>query len=139
MTEQNHSERKEIHTDLAPTPIGIYSQGLKVGNTVYLAGQVGMIPQTGELIADDILSQLRQVFENLDHAARASGGTLQDCVKFTVYLMDLKDIVLVNEVMQQYLSPPYPARTSIQISKLPKNALVEIDAILQLHTTLAFS
>ena len=135
MTE--HSERKAIHTDSAPEPIGIYSQALKVGHTVYLCGQVGLIPETGEMAGEDVLTQIRQVFMNLDSVARASGGTLQDCVKFTVYLMDLNDFPLINEVMQEYLSPPYPARTTIEVSRLPKSALVEVDAIMELNTKLA--
>lgn len=135
MTE--HSERKAIHSDNAPEPIGIYSQALKVGQTVYLSGQIGLIPETGEMAGEDVLTQIRQVFSNLDHVARASGGTLQDCVKFTVYLMDLNDFPLINEVMQEYLSPPYPARTTIEVSRLPKGALVEVDAIIELNTKLA--
>lgn len=135
MTE--HSERKAIQTDHAPGPSGIYSQALRVGHTVYLAGQIGLIPETNVMAGDDVLSQMRQVFLNLDNVARASGATLQDCVKFTVYLMDLNDFPLVNEVMQEYLSPPYPARTTIEVSRLPKSALIEVDAILELNTKLA--
>lgn len=131
-----HSERKAIHTDHAPEPIGIYSQALKVGQMVYLSGQIGLIPETGQLAGEDVLSQIRQVFLNLDNVARASGGTLQDCVRFTVYLLDLGDFPLINEVMQEYLSPPYPARTTIEVSRLPKDALVEVDAIMALNTKL---
>ncbi len=131
-----HSERKAIQTDHAPEPIGIYSQALKVGQMVYLSGQIGLIPETGQLAGEDVLSQIRQVFLNLDNVARASGGTLQDCVRFTVYLMDLGDFSLINEVMQEYLSPPYPARTTIEVSRLPKDALVEVDAIMALNTKL---
>lgn len=135
MTE--HSERKAIYTDYAPEPSGIYSQALKVGETVYLAGQIGLIPQTGEFAGDDALTQIRQVFTNLENVAKACGATLQDCAKFTVYLLDLQHFPLINEVMQEYLSPPFPARTTIEVSRLPKGALVEVDAILVLHTKLA--
>lgn len=132
-------QRKAIHTETAPEPIGIYSQALKIGETVYLSGQVGLIPQTGEMAGDDVLTQIRQVFKNLEAVAKASGAvSLQECVKFTIYLLDLNDFSLVNEVMQEYLTPPFPARVTVEVSRLPKDALVEVDAILVLHTKLAF-
>lgn len=136
MTE--HSERKAIYTDYAPEPSGIYSQALKVGQTVYLAGQIGLIPETGEMAGEDVLTQMRQVFTNLENVAKACGATLQDCAKFTVYLLDLNHFPLLNEVMQEhYLSPPFPARTTVEVSRLPKGALVEVDAIIVLNTKLA--
>ncbi len=135
MTE--HSERKAIYTDYAPKPIGIYSQALKIGQTIYSSGQIGLIPQTGEMAGEDVVTQIRQVFLNLDNVAKACGATLQDCVKFTVYLIDLNHFPLINKIMQEYLSPPFPARTTVEVSRLPKGALVEVDAIIVLNTRLA--
>ncbi len=132
-----HSERRAIYTNNAPEPIGIYSQALKVGQTVYCSGQIGIIAQTGEMAGDDVLTQIRQVFTNLESVAKACGATLQDCAKFTVYLLDLSHFPLINEVMQEYLSPPFPARTTVEVSRLPKGALVEVDAIIVLNTKLA--
>ncbi|MCD6044878.1 MAG: tdcF [Gammaproteobacteria bacterium] len=132
----DHNERKAIYTKNAPEPIGIYSQAVKVGETVYLSGSIGVIPQTGEM-REDILTQIHQVFTNLEQVAKTCGATLQDCVKFTVYLLDLNHFPLINEVMQEYLSPPFPARTTVEVSRLPKGALVEVDAILVLNTKLA--
>jgi len=124
--------REIISTDLAPKAIGTYSQAVKVGDTVYLSGQIPLVPQTMEMVAGDIAAQIRQVFENLRAVAHASGGTLQDAVKLNVYLTDLKDFPVVNEVMGQYLKQPYPARAAVGVAALPRGAHVEIDGVLHL-------
>lgn len=124
--------REIIHTDHAPKAIGTYSQAVKIGDTVYLSGQIPLVPQTMEMVAGDIGAQIRQVFENLSAVAQASGGTLQDAVKLNVYLTDLKDFPVVNEVMGQYLKQPYPARAAVGVAALPRGARVEIDGVLHL-------
>lgn len=124
--------REIIHTDHAPKAIGTYSQAVKIGDTVYLSGQIPLVPQTMEMVAGDIGAQIRQVFENLRAVAQASGGTLQDAVKLNVYLTDLKDFPVVNEVMGQYLKQPYPARAAVGVAALPRGARVEIDGVLHL-------
>lgn len=125
-------QREIIHTDLAPKAIGTYSQAVKVGDTVYLSGQIPLVPHTMEMVAGDIAAQIRQVFENLKAVAEASGGTLQDAVKLNVYLTDLKNFPVVNEVMGTYLKQPYPARAAVGVAALPKGAQVEIDGVLHL-------
>ena len=124
--------RKTIHTDLAPKAIGTYSQAVRVGNTVYFAGQIGLDPQTMQLV-EGIDAQIRRVLDNLKAVAEAAGGTLNDVVRFTVYLTDLKHFVKVNEIMAAYLKEPYPARAAVGVASLPRDALVEIDAILHLE------
>jgi reactive intermediate/imine deaminase len=124
--------RQIIHTDNAPKAIGTYSQAVKVGTTVYLSGQIPLVPQTMEMVNGDIAAQIRQVFDNLKAVAEAAGGTLQDAVKLNVFLTDLKNFPVVNEIMGQYFSPPYPARAAIGVAALPRGAQVEIDGILEL-------
>ena len=124
--------REIIHTDLAPKAIGTYSQAVKVGDTVYLSGQIPLVPQTMELVTGDIAAQIRQVFENLRAVAQAAGGSLQDAVKLNIYLTDLKDFPVVNEVMGQYLKQPFPARAVVEVSALPRGVQVEIDGVLHL-------
>ena len=124
--------RKTIHTDLAPKAIGTYSQAVRVGNTVYFAGQIGLDPQTMQLV-EGIDAQIRRVLDNLKAVAEAAGGTLNDVVRFTVYLTDLKHFAKVNEIMATYLKEPYPARAAVGVASLPRDALVEIDAILHLE------
>lgn len=124
--------REIIHTDAAPKAIGTYSQAVKVGSTVYLSGQIPLVPDTMQLVDDDIAAQIRQVFENLKAVCTAAGGSLQDAVKLNVYLTDLKDFPVVNEIMGQYFKPPYPARAAIGVAALPRGARVEIDGILEL-------
>lgn len=124
--------RETIHTEHAPKAIGTYSQAVKLGDTVYLSGQIPLVPQTMEMVAGDIGAQIRQVFENLRAVAQASGGTLQDAVKLNVYLTDLKDFPVVNEVMGEYLKQPYPARAAVGVAALPRGARVEIDGVLHL-------
>jgi reactive intermediate/imine deaminase len=121
-----------ISTERAPAAIGTYSQAVRVGQTVYLSGQIGLDPRTMGLVDDDAASQIRQVFENLAAVAAAAGGSLANAVRITVYLTDLGDFASVNELMAQYFSEPYPARAAVGVAALPRNALVEMDAILVL-------
>ena len=123
--------RKIIHTDHAPKAIGTYSQAVRAGDTVYCSGQIGLDPKTMQM-ADGIEAQIRRVFDNLKAVAEAAGGTLNDAVRFTVYLTDLKHFTKVNEIMATYLKEPYPARAAVGVASLPRDALVEIDAILHL-------
>ncbi len=121
-----------INTDKAPQAIGTYSQAVKTGNTVYLSGQIPLIPDSGELVTGDIRAQVKQVFENLSAVAAAAGGGLQDVVKLNVFLPDLSHFPLVNEVMAEYFQEPYPARAAVGVAALPKGADVEMDAIMEL-------
>jgi reactive intermediate/imine deaminase len=122
--------RHIITTDKAPQAIGTYSQAVKVGNTVYLSGQIPLEPATMQLLEGDMRSQIVRVFENLKAIAIAAGGSLADIVKLTVYLTDLNHFPLVNEVMATYFKEPYPARAALGVSQLPKGATVEMDAIM---------
>jgi reactive intermediate/imine deaminase len=124
--------REVIKTGHAPQAIGPYSQAVKVGNTVYLAGQIPLIPETMALEQGDMHAQIQRVFENLGAVAKASGGSLQDIVKLNVFLTDLGHFPLVNEMMMQYFREPYPARAAVGVSALPKGAMVEMDAIMAL-------
>jgi reactive intermediate/imine deaminase len=121
-----------IHTDSAPKAIGTYSQAVRCGATVYLAGQIALDPATMELAAG-AGAQIHRVFQNLRAVARAAGGDLKNIVKLTVYLTDLGNFALVNETMAKYFSPPYPARAAVGVASLPRGALVEIDAIMHLE------
>jgi reactive intermediate/imine deaminase len=123
--------RKVIHTDLAPKAIGTYSQAVRAGDTVYLSGQIGLDPQTMHM-AEGIDAQIKRVFDNLKAVAEAAGGSLNDVVRFTVYLTDLKHFAKVNEAMAVYLNEPYPARAAIGVASLPRDALVEVDAVMVL-------
>lgn len=123
-------KRETIQTDKAPQAIGPYSQAVKAGNTVYLAGQIPLIPETMALEPGDMRAQIRRVFENLGAVARAAGGSLQDVVKLNVYLTNLAHFQLVNEVMLKYFREPYPARAAVGVAALPKGATVEMDAIM---------
>lgn len=118
-----------IQTDRAPAAIGTYSQAVRHGNTLYISGQVPLDPESMEIVSDDIDAQIRQVFANLSAICEAAGATLDDVLKFNVYLTDLTHFPRVNEVMAGLLEAPYPARAAIEISALPKGAQVEVDAI----------
>ena len=122
--------REIISTDQAPAAIGTYSQAVKMDNTVYLSGQIPLDPQTMELCSDDIADQIRRVFDNLDAVARAAGGSLADIAKLNIYLTDLQNFPLINEIMADYFQQPYPARAAIGVSELPKASQVEMDAVL---------
>jgi reactive intermediate/imine deaminase len=124
--------RKIIHTEQAPKAIGPYSQAVRAGQTVYLSGQIPLDPATGELVGGDITAQARRVFENLTAVCAAAGGSLADIVRAGIYLTDLGDFAAVNAVMAEYCKEPFPARSTIGVSALPRGARVEIDAILVL-------
>ena len=121
-----------ISTDKAPQAIGTYSQAVKAGATVYLSGQIPLIPETMEMVEGDIKLQIHRVFQNLMAVANAAGGDLSDVVKLNVFLTDLSDFPQVNEVMAEYFQQPYPARAAIGVSALPKDAGVEMDAVMVL-------
>jgi len=121
-----------INTDQAPQAIGTYSQAIRVGNTVYLSGQIPLVPESMELVAGDMEAQIRRVFDNLQAVARAANGGLADIVKLNVFLTDLGHFPLVNQVMAEYFTQPYPARAAIGVAALPKGAAVEMDAIMVL-------
>ena len=121
-----------ISTDKAPQAIGTYSQAVKVGSTVYLSGQIPLVPETMEIIDGDIEVCIRQVFDNLTAVARAAGGDLSDIVKLNIFLTDLSHFPLVTQVMAEYFQEPYPARAAIGVAALPKGAEVEMDGIMEL-------
>jgi len=125
-------KRQIIQTDAAPAAIGTYSQAVRIGDTVYLSGQIPLQPATMELIEGDMELQIRQVFDNLAAVARAAGGSLDDVAKLNIFLTDLSHFPLVNQVMSEYFNEPYPARAAIGVAGLPKGAEVEMDAILHL-------
>ena len=125
-------QRQIIQTPDAPKAIGTYSQAVKVGNTVYISGQIPLDPATGQLISGDIEAEIRQVFENLKAVAEAAGGTLANAVKVNVFLTDLANFAKVNEIMAAYCSQPYPARAAIGVAQLPRGARVEIECVLYL-------
>jgi reactive intermediate/imine deaminase len=124
--------RKIISTDKAPQAIGTYSQAVKVNNTVYMSGQIPLIPQTMELSEGGIDAQIRQVFDNLAAVAEAAGGSFSDIVKLNIFLTDLSNFGTVNQIMAEYFSEPYPARAAIGVAELPKGAAVEMDAVMEL-------
>ena len=119
-----------IQTNKAPKAIGTYSQAVKVDHTVYLSGQIPLVPETMTIIEGDIAAQITQVFDNLKAVAEAAGGGLDDIVKLNVFLTDLSYFPLVNEIMGRYFQEPYPARAAIGVAALPKKAAVEMDAIM---------
>jgi reactive intermediate/imine deaminase len=123
-----------IVTDRAPRAIGTYSQAVRAGSTVYLSGQIPLVPATMELVGEDFAQQAHQVFANLRAVSEAAGGTLSNAVKLTVYLTDLKHFATVNEIMANYFVTPYPARAAVGVAALPRGALIEIDAILVLES-----
>lgn len=124
--------RQIIHTHNAPVAIGTYSQGVKVGNTVYLSGQIPLDPATMGLVEGDTEAEIRRVFENLRAVAEAAGGCLNDIVKLNVFLADLSQFALVNEIMASYFTAPYPARAVIGVASLPRGAGIEMDAVMVL-------
>ncbi len=123
--------RTIISTDAAPQAIGTYSQAVRCGDTVYLSGQIGLDPATMQMV-EGIEAQIHRVFDNLKAVAAAAGGSLDDCVKVNVYLTDLGHFAKVNEIMATYFREPYPARAAIGVASLPRNALVEVDAVMHL-------
>ncbi|HZP88427.1 MAG TPA: Rid family detoxifying hydrolase [Burkholderiales bacterium] len=121
--------KQPIHTADAPQPIGIYSQAVRVGGTIYLSGQIGLDPRTMQLV-EGIDAQIHQVFLNLRAVASAAGATLDDAVKFTVFLTDMSNFARVNEIMAGYVKQPYAARSAVAAAGLPRGALVEVEAVL---------
>ena len=121
-----------ISTESAPAAIGPYSQAVKVGDIVYLSGQIPLDPETMQIVDGGFVEQAKQVLKNLDAVAQASGGSLNDAVKLTVYVTDLADFAQLNDIMADVLTQPYPARAAVQVAALPKGAFVEIDAVLSL-------
>ncbi len=124
--------REIITTNKAPAAIGTYSQAVKIDKTVYLSGQIPLVPDKMELTGEDIGDQIRQVFENLQAVAEAAGGAMADIVKLNIYLTDLRHFPLINEIMADFFQEPYPARAAIGVAELPKCAQVEMDAIMNL-------
>jgi reactive intermediate/imine deaminase len=124
--------REIITTDRAPQAIGTYSQAVKVGSTVYLSGQIALDPQTMTMVEGDTETEIRRVFDNLQAVARAAGGSLADTVKLNVFLVDLANFALVNQIMAEYFQQPYPARAAIGVASLPRDASVEMDGVLEL-------
>lgn len=120
--------RQVIHTENAPAAIGTYSQAILVGNTLYLSGQIGLDPYSMEVV-DGIEAQIRRVFDNLKAVCEAAGGTLADIAKLNIFLTDLSNFQLVNQIMGEYFAQPYPARAALGVASLPKGALVEMDGI----------
>ena len=123
--------REVISTPEAPQAIGTYSQAVRVGDTVYLSGQIPLVPETMAMIEGDIEAQIRRVFDNLQAVARAAGGSLADIAKLNVFLTDLTHFPIVNQVMAEYFAEPYPARAAIGVAALPKGAEVEMDAVME--------
>ena len=124
--------REIIRTDRAPQAIGTYSQAVRTGDTVYLSGQIPLVPETMELVDAGMEAQIRRVFDNLAAVAAAAGGSLGDVAKLNIYLTDLDHFALVNQVMADYFQEPYPARAAVGVAALPKGAQVEMDAIMVL-------
>ena len=124
--------KQTIHTDSAPAALGTYSQAIKVGQFVFMSGQVPLVPETMEVVEGDFAARARQVFDNLKAVAEEAGGSLNDAVKITIFLTDLGNFATVNEVMAEYCDEPYPARAAVQVSALPKGVDIEADAILAL-------
>lgn len=122
--------RTPIHTDHAPAAIGPYSQAVRMGQTVFLSGQIPLDPATGEIVAGDVAAQARRSFDNLKAVCEAAGGSLAQVARLGLYLTDLGDFAAVNAVMAEYFQAPYPARSTIEVSGLPKGAAFEVDAIL---------
>ncbi|MFB2760282.1 RidA family protein [Shewanella xiamenensis] len=126
------AEKIIIATENAPAAIGTYSQAVKVGNTVYLSGQIPLVPSTMQIVSDDFEAQVVQVFENLTAVCTAAGGTINDIVKLNIFLTNLSHFAKVNEIMSRYFSQPYPARAAIGVKQLPKDSQVEMDGVMEL-------
>ncbi|NOX75344.1 MAG: RidA family protein [Gammaproteobacteria bacterium] len=126
------STRQVISTDAAPAAIGTYSQAVRVGDTVYLSGQIPLVPETMALVEGDMEAQIQRVFDNLQAVAEAAGGSLADIAKLNIFLTDLSHFALVNDVMARYFQQPYPARAAVGVASLPKGVAVEMDAVMVL-------
>jgi reactive intermediate/imine deaminase len=121
-----------ISTDKAPSAIGTYSQAVKVNHTVYLSGQIPLVAETMTVVEGDFAAQAEQVFKNLVAVCEAAGGGINDMVKVNIFLTDLSNFAIVNEVMSKYFNQPYPARAAVQVSRLPKDVEIEIDGVMEL-------
>lgn len=124
-----------ISTDKAPAAIGTYSQAVKIGTTVYLSGQIPLVPETMQMVSENFAEQTQQVFENLAAVCHAAGGSLNDMVKVNIFLTDLSNFATVNEIMSKHFSAPYPARAAVQVSALPRGSQVEIDGVMEVPST----
>ncbi|WP_417659096.1 Rid family detoxifying hydrolase [Pseudidiomarina sp.] len=124
-----------ISTENAPAAIGTYSQAVKIGTTVYLSGQIPLVPETMEFVSEEFRAQAVQVFKNLTAVCEAAGGCLQDMIKVQIYLTDLGNFPIVNEVMAEFFEMPYPARAAIGVKALPKGAQIEIDGVMEIPST----
>ncbi|MEO3866317.1 RidA family protein [Rheinheimera fenheensis] len=124
-----------IRTNDAPAAIGTYSQAVKIGTTVYLSGQIPLVPASMQMVSDNFAEQTHQVFKNLAAVCDAAGGSLNDMVKVNIFLTDLSQFATVNEIMSQYFAEPYPARAAVQVSALPRGAQIEIDGVMEVPST----
>lgn len=124
-----------IRTSDAPAAIGTYSQAVKIGTTVYLSGQIPLVPATMQMVSDDFAEQTHQVFKNLSAVCEAAGGSLNDMVKVNIFLTDLSQFATVNDIMSQYFAEPYPARAAVQVSALPRASQIEIDGVMEVPST----
>lgn len=124
--------REHIVTDRAPSAIGTYSQAVKVGDTVYLSGQIALVPATMEMATGGVGAEIRQVLDNVRAVCEAAGGSLDDIVKLNIYLVDLGNFAEVNTIMAEYFQQPYPARAAVGVASLPRNAAVEVDGVMVL-------
>lgn len=124
-----------VRTSDAPAAIGTYSQAVKIGHTVYLSGQIPLVPDTMQMVSEDFAEQTHQVFKNLAAVCDAAGGNLNDMVKVNIFLTDLSQFATVNEIMSQYYATPYPARAAVQVSALPRGAQIEIDGVMEVPST----
>ncbi|MCL1147433.1 RidA family protein [Shewanella sp. 10N.261.52.F9] len=126
------AEKIIIATAKAPQAIGTYSQAVKVGSTVYLSGQIPLVPETMQIVSDEFEAQVVQVFDNLTAVCEAAGGSLGDIVKLNIFMTDLSNFATVNEIMGRYFEQPYPARAAIGVKQLPKDSLVEMDGVMEI-------
>ncbi|MBV2130602.1 RidA family protein [Arsukibacterium indicum] len=124
-----------IRTEAAPAAIGTYSQAVKIGTTVYLSGQIPLVPTTMQMVSEDFASQTHQVFKNLSAVCEAAGGNLNNMVKVNIFLTDLGQFATVNQIMSEYFAEPYPARAAVQVSALPRGAQIEIDGVMEVPST----
>ena len=124
-----------IRTEAAPAAIGTYSQAVKIGTTVYLSGQIPLVPASMQMVSENFAEQTHQVFKNLAAVCDAAGGSLNDMVKLNIFLIDLGQFATVNEIMSQYFAEPYPARAAVQVSALPRASQIEIDGVMEVPST----
>jgi reactive intermediate/imine deaminase len=131
----NLMSRVIIRTEAAPAAIGTYSQAVKIGTTVYLSGQIPLVPASMQMVSEVFSEQTHQVFKNLAAVCEAAGGTLNNMVKVNIFLIDLSQFATVNQIMSEYFAEPYPARAAVQVSALPRAAQIEIDGVMEVPST----